>query len=73
MSVADSVTSFKQLIGGPLTLGSVSGPVRGVTRRRREEEEDDDDDDDYYYDYDYDYDDDTKYDDDYTDDVICID
>ena len=35
LSVADSITSFKQLIGGPLTPGSVSSPVRGVTRSRR--------------------------------------
>ena len=36
-------------MGGPLTPGSVSGSVRGVTRRRRRrrEEEEDDDDDDY--------------------------
>ena len=40
------MTSFKQLIGGPLTPGSVSGPVRGVTRRRRRRREDDDNDDD---------------------------
>ena len=35
MIVADSVTSFKQVAGDPLTPGSVPYPERDVTGRRR--------------------------------------
>ena len=45
MSVADLITSFKQLVGNPLTPGSVPSPVMGCNGK---EEEDDDDDDDVY-------------------------
>ena len=35
MGVVDSITSFKQLTGGPLTPGSVSGLLKRVTRKKK--------------------------------------
>ena len=35
LSVADSITSFKQLAGDPLTPGSVPYPERGVIGKKK--------------------------------------
>ena len=37
MSVADSITSFKQLAGDPLTPGSVPYPERGATGKEEDD------------------------------------
>ena len=77
MSVADSITSFKQLVGDPLTPGSVPSPEMGRNGKEKEEEDNDDK---TYDDYDYDendYDknnyDDSDYDDNDCDDTGNID
>ena len=35
MSVADSITSFKQLAGDPLAQGSVPDPERGIPGKKK--------------------------------------